>query len=67
MLEDKKQVAFVYYKNEEAYIARTRNVGFIRIDHSRIDVIGEFLHFKNAFSIVTEKAKYIFVTESRLV
>lgn len=67
LLEDKKQVAFVYYKNEDAYIARQRNVGFIRIDNSRVNVIGEYLTYKNAFAIVTEKSKYMFVPETRLV
>ena len=67
LLEDKKQVAFVYYKNEDAYIARQRNVGFIRIDNSRINVIGEYLTHKNAFSVVTERSNYIFIPESRSV
>lgn len=67
LLEDKKQVAFVYYKNENVYIARQRNVGFIRIDNSRVNVIGEYLTYKNAFSIVTEKSKYMFVPETRSV
>ena len=65
LLEDKKQVAFVYYKNEDSYIARQRNVGFIRIDNSRINVIGDYLTHKNAFEIVTEKSEYIFVSETR--
>ena len=65
LLEDKKQVAFVYYKNEEAYIARQRNVGFIRIDNSQVNVIGDYLTHKNAFVIVTEKSKYTFVCETR--
>lgn len=67
LLEDKKQVAFVYYKNEEAYIARQRNVGFIRIDNSRVNVIGEYLAYKNAFSVITERSSYMFVPETRLV
>lgn len=65
LLEDKKQVAFVYYKNEDAYIARQRNVGFIRIDNSRINVIGDYLTYKNAFEIITEKSEYTFVSETR--
>ena len=67
LLEDKKQVAFVYYKNEDAYIARQRNVGFIKIDNSRINVVGEYLTHKNAFQIVTEKSEYTFVSETRSV
>jgi hypothetical protein len=67
LLEDKKQVALVYYKNEDAYIKRQRNVGFIRIDNSRVNVIGEYMTHKNAFEIVTEKSVYVFVPETRSV
>ena len=67
LLEDKKQVAFVYYKNEDAYITRQRNVGFIKIDNSRINVVGDYLTYKNAFEIVTEKSEYTFVCETRSV
>lgn len=65
LLEDKKQVAFVYYKNEDAYIERQRNIGFIRIDRSSVNVIGEYMGYKNAFSVTTDQAKYILVPESR--
>ena len=67
LLEDKKQVAFVYYKNEDAYIKRQRNVGFIRIDNSRVNVIGEYMTYKNAFEIITERGEYTFVPETRSV
>ena len=67
LIEDPKKVAFVYYKNEETYIARQRNVGYIRIDNSEINVVGDYLTYKNAFSIVTEKSKYMFVSETRSV
>ena len=66
LVEDKHQVALVYFKNEDSYIARQRNEGFLKVDDSQsINVIGEYLGSKNAFSIITPKHSYTLVTESR--
>ena len=66
LVEDKHQVALVYFKNEDSYIARQRNEGFLKVDDSQsINVIGEYLGSKNAFSIITPKQSYTLVTESR--
>ena len=54
LVEDKQQVALVYFKNENSYLARQRNEGLIRIDDFlSISVIGEHLGKPNAFSITT--------------
>ena len=66
LVEDKKQVALVYFKNEDQYIARQRNEGFIRIDEAlNISVVGEYMGRKHAFVIKTPKGEYVLVPESR--
>ena len=66
LVEDKTQVALVYFKTEEAYIARQRNEGFIRVDEAQnISVIGEHLGHKNVFVVKTPKGDYHFLPESR--
>lgn len=66
LVEDKEQIALVYFRNEDSYIARQRNVGFIRIDDClAISVVGEYLGKPNAFTITTPKHKYCLVSESR--
>lgn len=66
LVEDKHQVALVYFKNEDSYIARQRNEGFLRVDDSNaINVIGEYLGSKNAFAIITPRNTYTLVPESR--
>ena len=66
MVEDPQQVALVYFKNEDAYIARQRNEGFIRVDNSvSINVISEHLGNKNVFVIKSVRADYTLVPESR--
>ena len=68
MVEDKQQLALVYFKTEDSYIARKRNEGFIRVDDClSINVIGEYLGGKNAFTITTPKHEYVLVPESRFV
>ena len=66
LVEDPQQVALVYFKNEDAYIARQRNEGFIRVDNSiSINVISEHLGHKNAFVIKSVRTDYTMVPESR--
>lgn len=68
LVEDKEQIALVYFRNEDSYIARQRNLGFIRIDDClSISVVGDYLGKPNAFTITTPKHKYCLVSESRLV
>ena len=48
LVEDKHQVALVYFKNEDSYIARQRNEGFLKVDYSQsINVTGEYLSQAN--------------------
>lgn len=66
LVEDKHQVALVYFKNEDSYIARQRNEGFLRVDDSTaVNVIGEYLGSKNAIAIITPRSTYTLVPESR--
>ncbi len=66
LVEDRTQVALVYFKNEDAYIARQRNEGFIRVDEaSNISVVGEYMGHKNAFVIKTPKRMFHIIPESR--
>ena len=59
-------MALVYFKTEDAYIARQRNEGFIRVDNAaNISVIGEYMGHKNAFVVRTPKGNYHFLPESR--
>ena len=68
LVEDRNQVALVYFKSEDAYLARQRNEGFIRVDQAEnISVIGEHLGHKNAFVVKTPKAMYHLLPESRCV
>lgn len=65
LVEDSSQVALVYFKTEDAYIARQRNEGFIRMDEAQISVVGEHLGHKNAFLAKTPKGEYHLLPESR--
>ncbi len=66
LVEDKKQVALVYFRNEDQYIARQRNDGFIRVDESEsISVVGDYMGRKHAFVIKTSKGEYTLAPESR--
>lgn len=66
LVEDRNQVALVYFKTEDAYLARQRNEGFIRVDQSQnISVIGEHMGHKNAFVVKTPKGEYHLLPESR--
>ena len=66
LVEDPQQVALVYFKNEDAYISRQRNEGFIRVDNCiSINVIAEHLGNKNAFVIKSVRTDYTLVPESR--
>ena len=66
LVEDKRQVALVYFKNEDSYISRQRNEGFIRLDDCEaISVVGEYLGSKHAFVVKTPRANYHLVPESR--
>ena len=68
LVEDKKQIALVYFKNEDQYIARQRNEGFIRVDQSQnISVVGEYMGRKHSFVIKTDKGVYTLAPESRYV
>ena len=68
LVEDKIQVALVYFKNEDTYIARGKNEGFIRVDEaSNISVVGEYMGHKNAFAIKTPKGVFHLLPESRSV
>ncbi len=59
-------MALVYFKTEDAYIARLKNEGFIRVDDaSNISVIGEHMGHKNAFLVKTPKGEYHLMPESR--
>lgn len=61
-------MALVYFKNEDHYIARQQNEGFIRVDEAEtISVIGEFMGRKHAFVIKTPKGTYTLVPQSRFV
>lgn len=66
LVEDRNQVALVYFKTEDAYIARQRNEGFIRVDEAEnISVLGEYMGHKNVFVIRTPKGEYHLLPESR--
>ncbi len=66
LVEDKKQIALVYFKNEDQYIARQRNEGFIRVDQSlNISVVGEYMGRKHSFVIKTAKGEFTLAPESR--
>lgn len=68
LVEDRTQVALVYFKTEDAYIARHKNEGFIRVDEAvNISVVGEHMGHKNAFVIKTPKGEFHLLPESRLV
>lgn len=68
LVEDRTQVALVYFKTEDAYIARQKNEGFIRVDQaSSISVVGEHMGHKNAFFIRTPKGEFHLLPGSRLV
>ena len=61
-------MALVYFRTEDAYLARQKNEGFIRVDDSHnISVIGEHMGHKNAFVIKTPKADYHLLPESRYI
>jgi len=66
-IEDTTQLAFTYFKSEEQYIAREKNVGFIRFDDClSFSVIGQQgSTFKNAMVINTSNERYIIAAESR--
>lgn len=67
-MEDSNQVALVYFKSEDAYIARHKNEGFIRVDEAEnISVIGEHMGHKNVFVVRTPKGEYHLIPESRYV
>lgn len=65
LVEDKNQVALVYFKTEDAYLARQRNEGFVRVDEAKISVLGEYMGHKNAFVVKTPKGDYHLLPESR--
>lgn len=65
LVEDRNQVALVYFKTEDAYISRQKNEGFIRVDEASISVIGEYMGHKNAFLVKTPKGEYHLSPESR--
>lgn len=68
LVEDRTQVALVYFKNEDAYIARQKNEGFIRVDEAlNISVVGQHMGHKHAFVIKTPKGEFHFLPESRYI
>lgn len=66
-IEDTTQLALIYFKSEEQYIAREKNIGFIRFDDClSFSVIGQQgSTFKNAMVVNTPKQRYIIAAESR--
>ena len=67
-IEDATQLALIYFKSEEQFIAREKNVGFIRFDDClSFSVIGQQgSTLKNAMLVNTPKQRYIMAAESRL-
>lgn len=68
LFEQKDLLAFLYFLDEDHYLERKKNEGFIRIDDSTsIDVVPEFMGRKNSFCITTPRNKFYLVSESRWV
>ena len=68
LVEDKTQLALVFFRNEDTYIARERNEGFIRVDDSlAINVVGDHSGYKHVFTVKKPNAVHVFIPESRYV
>lgn len=68
LFEQKELLAFLYFVDEDHYLERKKNEGFIRIDDATsIDVVPEYMGRKNAFCITTPRNKFYLASESRCV
>lgn len=66
LFEQKDQMAFLYFQDEDHFLERKKNKGFFRFDDATsVDVIKDYMGRKNAFCIATPRAKYYIVSESR--
>lgn len=66
LFEQKDLLAFLFFKDEDHFLEKKKNEGFIRIDDATsIDVMPEYMGRKNAFCIATPRNKNVIVSESR--